>query len=243
MNTRYKTVISTLFLLITTTASADTITDNKIDAALRESKYYTDIQVSQKGMEIRQNLMLETVKALSATSQSLMNNIDKASSDSVATSNNYTDQKFDAINNDIESSKADILSESQTYTNNQVSNLHTTIKRSESQAVSSSRQYTDNRFNELETSMNGRLHSVEQQVNKNADRANAGIASVAAMANIPYTDNTRFSMGLGAGNYRNGNAVAFGGQLRMENNVNLRTSVSWNSEDSAVYGAGVAFGF
>ncbi|MEM8206320.1 YadA-like family protein [Morganella morganii] len=242
MNTRYKTVISTLFLLITATASAD-ITDTKIDAALRESKHYTDIKISQKGTEIRQNLMLETVKALSATSQSLMNNIDKASSDSVSTSNNYTDQKFDAINNDIESSKADILSESQTYTNNQVSNLHTTIKRSESQAVSSSRQYTDTRFNELETSMNGRLHSVEQQVNKNADRANAGIASVAAMANIPYTDNTRFSMGLGAGNYRNGNAVAFGGQLRMENNVNLRTSVSWNSEDSAVYGAGVAFGF
>ncbi|HAE79578.1 YadA-like family protein [Morganella morganii] len=242
MSTRYKIVISTLFLLITATASADT-TNEKIDAVFRKSKDYTDIQITKKVMETRQNLMIETVKLLGTTTQVLTNDIEHASSESVTTSNNYTDKKLKTINTDIARSKADALSESNTYTDNKVSNIHTTIKHSEKQAVSSARQYTDTRFNELETSMNGRLHSAEQQVNKNADRANAGIASVAAMTNIPYTDNTRFSVGLGAGNYRNGNAVAFGGQLRLENNVNLRSSVSWNSEDSAVYGAGVAFGF
>lgn len=242
MSTRYKIVISTLFLLITATASADT-TNEKIDAVFRKSKDYTDIQITKKVMETRQNLMIETVKLLGTTTQVLTNDIEHASSESVTTSNNYTDKKLKTINTDIARSKTDALSESNTYTDNKVSNIHTTIKHSEKQAVSSARQYTDTRFNELETSMNGRLHSAEQQVNKNADRANAGIASVAAMTNIPYTDNTRFSVGLGAGNYRNGNAVAFGGQLRLENNVNLRSSVSWNSEDSAVYGAGVAFGF
>ncbi|HDF2329195.1 TPA: YadA-like family protein [Morganella morganii] len=242
MSARYKIVISTLFLLITATASADT-TNEKIDAVFRKSKDYTDIQITKKVMETRQNLMIETVKLLGTTTQVLTNDIEHASSESVTASNNYTDKKIKTINTDIARSKADALSESNTYTDNKVSNIHTTIKHSEKQAVSSARQYTDTRFNELETSMNGRLHSVEQQVNKNADRANAGIASVAAMTNIPYTDNTRFSVGLGAGNYRNGNAVAFGGQLRLENNVNLRSSVSWNSEDSAVYGAGVAFGF
>lgn len=242
MSARYKIVISTLFLLITTTASADT-TNEKIDAVFRKSKDYTDMQITKKVMETRQNLMIETVKLLGTTTQVLTSDIEHASSESVTTSNNYTDKKLKTINTDIARSKADALSESNTYTDNKVSNIHTTIKHSEKQAVSSARQYTDTRFNELETSMNGRLHSVEQQVNKNADRANAGIASVAAMTNIPYTDNTRFSVGLGAGNYRNGNAVAFGGQLRLENNVNLRSSVSWNSEDSAVYGAGVAFGF
>ncbi|MEX6313551.1 YadA C-terminal domain-containing protein [Providencia manganoxydans] len=55
--------------------------------------------------------------------------------------------------------------------------------------------------------------------------------------------NTRFSLGAGLGNYRNGNAVAVGAQYQIKENVNLRSSVSWNNSDSAVVGAGVAIGW
>ncbi|MBC3997325.1 YadA-like family protein [Morganella morganii] len=203
----------------------DQKTSNAQTAAVKSSNDYTDQKVSDA-----------KTAAVKSSNDYTDQKVSDAKTAAVKSSNDYTDQKVVDV-------KTEAVATSNTYTDNKVSNIHSAIDDSRKQAVSSGQQYTNARFTELETSMNGRFNSVEQQMNKNADRANAGIASVAAMANIPYTDNTRFSMGLGAGNYRNGNAVAFGGQLRMENNVNLRTSVSWNSEDSAVYGAGVAFGF
>ncbi|MEM7927807.1 YadA-like family protein, partial [Morganella morganii] len=55
--------------------------------------------------------------------------------------------------------------------------------------------------------------------------------------------NTTFSAGMGVGNYRNGNAIAAGAQYKISDNVNVRTSVSWNNEDSAVVGGGIAVGW
>ncbi|OBU04121.1 hypothetical protein AYY16_13165 [Morganella psychrotolerans] len=135
------------------------------------------------------------------------------------------------------------MTTSNTYTDKKVSNINTTIDNSRVSAINTSNHYTNNRVSELETRMDNKFSSVERQLDKNSDRANAGIASVAAMANIPYISDKTFSMGLGAGNYRNGNAVAFGGQYSIDGNVNIRSSVSWNNEDSAVYGAGIAVGF
>lgn len=109
-------------------------------------------------------------------------------------------------------------------------------------ALKSANIYTDNRVNELKKGWDNRLNSLDDKVNKTADRANAGIASVAAMSNIPYINSSTFSIGLGVGNYRNGNAVAGGVQYHVNNRVNLRASISWNNEDSAVVGGGIAVG-
>ncbi|HDX6504338.1 TPA: YadA-like family protein, partial [Escherichia coli] len=72
---------------------------------------------------------------------------------------------------------------------------------------------------------------------------NAGIASVAAMTNIPYVNNQTFSAGVGVGNYRNGNAVAVGVQYKLNENTNIRASSSWNNTDGAVIGGGIAVGW
>lgn len=220
------------------------------DKTLTSSKAYSDNQLAKTTTQLQNNIYSTAIQSMQTSTnytdkvaKELETTISDTKTDAVKTSNDYTDSKVSGINTSIDNAKTEAVVASNSYTDNKVSNIHSSIDDSRKQAISSSQNYTNARFTELETSMNSRFNSVEQQMNKNADRANAGIASVAAMANIPYTDNTRFSMGLGAGNYRNGNAMAFGGQLRLENNVNLRTSVSWNSEDSAVYGAGVAFGF
>lgn len=91
--------------------------------------------------------------------------------------------------------------------------------------------------------INTRVDQMENKIHQTARDANAGIASVAAMTNIPYTTNTRFSAGLGLGNFKNGNAIAAGAQYQVKQNLNLRSSISWNNSDRAVLGAGIAYGW
>ncbi|MEY0301853.1 YadA-like family protein [Providencia manganoxydans] len=98
-------------------------------------------------------------------------------------------------------------------------------------------------FNKAQSENTAHFSQMEKKISKTTKQANSGIASVAAMSNIPYAMNTRFSLGAGLGNYRNGNAVAVGAQYQIKENVNLRSSVSWNNSDSAVVGAGVAIGW
>ncbi|MEX9869595.1 YadA C-terminal domain-containing protein [Providencia huaxiensis] len=99
------------------------------------------------------------------------------------------------------------------------------------------------KFTKLENKFDHRVSQLESKIDKRAQEANAGIASVAAMSNIPYATNTRFSAGVGVGNYKNGSAIAAGAQYQLKENINLRSSVSWNNSDAAVIGAGVAFGW
>lgn len=99
------------------------------------------------------------------------------------------------------------------------------------------------KFTSLENKVDHGLHQLDRKIDKRAQEANSGIASVAAMSNIPYATNTRFSAGIGAGNYKNGSAIAAGAQYQLKENINLRSSVSWNNSDAAVIGAGVAFGW
>ncbi|EMO7838143.1 YadA-like family protein [Morganella morganii] len=121
--------------------------------------------------------------------------------------------------------------------------LNNNIDKSQKESIAISNSYTDNRFNQVQFQNEARFDSMDKKINDNANKANAGIASVASMANIPYTTNTTFSAGMGVGNYRNGNAIAAGAQYKISDNVNVRTSVSWNNEDSAVVGGGIAVGW
>ncbi len=69
--------------------------------------------------------------------------------------------------------------------------------------------------------------------------AHAGIASVAAMANVPQiADGKIFSLGMGYGRFEDQNAFAVGGQARVNNYINLKASVGQSNDNSTV-GAGV----
>lgn len=84
---------------------------------------------------------------------------------------------------------------------------------------------------------------MDHKIDKADKRASAGIASVAAMANIPYVTNHTFSLGVGVGNYRDANAFATGAQYQINNSTLIRVSASWNTEDRAVVGGGVSYGW
>ncbi|MEX0444812.1 YadA C-terminal domain-containing protein [Xenorhabdus sp. SGI246] len=99
--------------------------------------------------------------------------------------------------------------------------------------------YTDQRFDTLQSYTDQKVNYLDNKIDRIEKRANAGVASVAAMTNIPYSNNTGFSLGLGLGQYRNGSAVALGIQDKLNENVSLRLSTSWNNSGSPVFGAGV----
>lgn len=99
-------------------------------------------------------------------------------------------------------------------------------------AVVRSNAYTDNRFGELRKNL--------QHTEK---RLNAGIAGVAALSSIPYAAGNKFSYGIGAANYQNGNAVATGVQFRVSPSTSVRLNISWDSAGNNATGVGIAGGW
>ncbi|WP_323866021.1 YadA C-terminal domain-containing protein, partial [Xenorhabdus cabanillasii] len=107
------------------------------------------------------------------------------------------------------------------------------------ETLKNANDYTDQRFGTLQSYTDQKVNYLDNKIDRIEKRANAGVASVAAMSNIPYSNNTGFSLGLGLGQYRNGSAVALGIQDKLNENVSLRLSTSWNNSGSPVFGAGV----
>ncbi|MBI6528686.1 YadA-like family protein [Proteus vulgaris] len=81
-----------------------------------------------------------------------------------------------------------------------------------------------NNFEHFKSDTQNRFYKVEK-------RANQGIASVAAMSNLPFTDSATFSTAIGIGNYRNASALAWGMQYRINENIKIRASTAWNESN------------
>ncbi|MBI6550330.1 YadA C-terminal domain-containing protein, partial [Xenorhabdus lircayensis] len=103
--------------------------------------------------------------------------------------------------------------------------------------------HSEKRFSALETEMRQSVRQLDSKINRVEKRANAGIASVAAMTNIPFSNANRFSVGVGLGQYNDGSAIAVGAQAKLTENVNVKASTSWNNAEGAVMGAGIAIGW
>lgn len=203
----------------------------------------------------------KTADDIDSKVKDLENKIDFGNQNTLRLSREYTNEYADELMEYTEKTNEQTLEESQGYTDNLAMDLVETIHQQHDSAVDTSKKYTDQisnknnkahheKFQQLESmhmqnqaQNETRFSQMDKKISKTAKQANSGIASVAAMSNIPYAMNTRFSLGAGLGNYRNGNAVAVGAQYQIKENVNLRSSVSWNNSDSAVVGAGIAIGW
>lgn len=82
---------------------------------------------------------------------------------------------------------------------------------------------------------------LKDRVDENRQRASAGIAGVAAMANIPQvTQGATFSVGAGAGTTDGESALAVGFSARATENTVVKASVSNDSQQNFVVGAGAS---
>lgn len=91
--------------------------------------------------------------------------------------------------------------------------------------------------------LNKNFSDLKNTVDANRKRAAAGIAGVAAMANIPEVNSHQtFSVGVGVGGFDGQQAVAVGASARVNDNLTVKASVAANNEE-VVWGAGAAFGW
>lgn len=88
-----------------------------------------------------------------------------------------------------------------------------------------------NEFKDLKTNFEHFKSDTQNRFYKVEKRANQGIASVAAMSNLPFTDSATFSTAIGIGNYRNATALAWGMQYRINENIKVRASTAWNESN------------
>ncbi|MCR1305072.1 YadA-like family protein, partial [Enterobacter sp. FL1277] len=100
----------------------------------------------------------------------------------------------------------------------------------------------EQRIQTLESQTNSKFADLNKQIDDNRKRASAGIAGVAAMANIPQVlEHQTFAIGAGAGNTDGESALAVGFSARASQNTVVKASVSNDTQHNFVVGAGVAF--
>lgn len=94
----------------------------------------------------------------------------------------------------------------------------------------------------------GQLSAIQSQVtdlSQTVDTMKSGIASVAAMANIPASSNPkqRVSIGAGMGGYMGKSATAIGATIRITKNLTAKASISSTSGGQSASGVGIAYGW
>ncbi len=83
--------------------------------------------------------------------------------------------------------------------------------------------------------------NLDQRFEEVEELASRGIASTAAMANIPQVEKDKtFSLGAGVGSYNGYGALAIGGSYRMAPNAVLKGSVARGGHGRTTYGVGAA---
>ncbi|HHB1178808.1 TPA: YadA-like family protein [Vibrio cholerae] len=146
-------------------------------------------------------------------------------------SHEYVDAKLESKVDRISQADRDNRQNKKIYNNSE--SIKTERKErieSQNKMIIEQRNYTDNKFSTL-----------NQTVEKNKKQASAGIAGVAAMANIPQvSQGSTFSVGLGVGQFSTEQAVAFGFSARISDNIVTKVSTSSTSEGTWVLGAGAA---
>ncbi|WP_313485220.1 YadA-like family protein [Pseudescherichia sp.] len=102
----------------------------------------------------------------------------------------------------------------------------------------------ETRISDLEQSNSATFGKLKNEVDENRKRASAGIAGVAAMANIPQVlQNQSINVGAGVGTTDGETALAVGFSGRAGDSTVVKASVSNDTQHNFVVGAGVAVGW
>ncbi|EPT3175169.1 YadA-like family protein [Yersinia enterocolitica] len=114
-------------------------------------------------------------------------------------------------------------------------------------AVSQNTQRLSNqemRISTLASQDNQEFANLKAEVDNNQSRSDAGIAEVAAMANIPQVqESQQFAMGAGVGGYGSENAVAVGASFHATQNTIVKLTVSNDTQHNFGWGAGTSYGW
>ena len=97
-------------------------------------------------------------------------------------------------------------------------------------------------FNNYANEVDSRFNAVDRRIDRVEEVANAGIASVAALAAIPSpAHGKRFSVGAGLGNYASESAVAVGFRAAITESTSVTAGVSRNTASKTAANLGVGY--
>ncbi|KZR34990.1 hypothetical protein A3466_17805 [Enterobacter genomosp. S] len=172
--------------------------------------------------------------------------ISTAKNDAVASSGAYTDEQIkqnnSVINQTISTAKNDAVAVSKNFTEFKYSQSIDYAKNAALTSEKNANAYTDEKFRQMDKNVNSKFRGLNNKIEQAEKRLNAGLAGVAALASIPYINDSHFSYGIGLGNYQNGNALAAGVQLKIADNASIRLNTSWDSSNNSAIGIGIAGG-
>ncbi|UYL84863.1 hypothetical protein pEaSNUABM55_00085 [Erwinia phage pEa_SNUABM_55] len=136
------------------------------------------------------------------------------------------------------------------YTNYRVDQANANIEANRQALVNTNKAVAQNtadianheqRIQGLERSTNARFANMDKRINDNKQKADAAVAGVAAMANIPQvTESARFSLGAGVGTRGSQQALAVGMSSRLSDSVVGKLSVANDTESQWTAGVGIA---
>lgn len=148
-------------------------------------------------------------------------------------------QIINSNTDNIRANKSDINNITKDYIDNLNINGNNISLKSHFATLYTEQSISRNEFKTLKSDFEYFKSDTQNRFYKVEKRANQGIASVAAMSNLPFTDTATFSTAIGIGNYRNATALAWGMQYRINENVKVRASTAWNETNSWVSAGGV----
>jgi autotransporter adhesin len=158
----------------------------------------------------------------------------KTNSDVVTNTNDIATNKASITTNtnDIVTNKANIT----TNTNDIATNKANIATNSAAIALN-----TTDIFN-LRSDMNSKFENIDHKLDSQKNEYRTGIASLAAMSNIPNVNGHTFSAGFGVGQFRDQSAIAAGANWNINENFASKMSIGFSGSDFTG-GAGIAFGF
>lgn len=108
--------------------------------------------------------------------------------------------------------------------------------------LNSMRDASSAALNNFANEVDSRFSAVDRRIDKVEEVANAGVASVAALAAIPAPAyGKRFSVGAGLGNYASESAVAVGFRAAITESTSVTAGVSRNSASKTAANLGVGY--
>lgn len=215
---------------------------NQIDA-VKEDLAYTNKQVTTNKNDIadlkNQNGVLnnavanaqDTANTASAKADKAQNTADKAVAGVNSVKNDVKVVSRDVANNSIR------IQRNEERIDGAYAGIYDNRKN-----IEANRQAVNRNSQEIQK-LNKNFSDLKNTVDANRKRAAAGIAGVAAMANIPEVNSHQtFSVGVGVGGFDGQQAVAVGASARVNDNLTVKASVAANNEE-VVWGAGAAIGW
>lgn len=200
------------------------------EGAIRETNAQVAVTDSRS---INNAVRLDGVESVNGQQEKMLGNhetrITQNSSDIVQLYSNgeYAQSRIDAANANIEANRA-----AQVASNKRIA--------ANTQQLANHEQ----RLGQLESQTNSRFANMDKRIDEVRDRADAGVASVAAMANIPQvTEYQSFAVGAGVGSRHDQQALAVGFSARATSSMVVKASVSTDTTDSFTFGAGASIGW